>query len=764
MKILLSWLIDHLDTSIANINVANLVHLFNTRTAEIESYQQITFDASRFFMLKISKSEETCEAFCAELQEKITISIRTDAIINKHYLAYRDSKHWRWASMQDFYSDKEGLMPAMQISDFEAQGAWKKNIPTTDYILDIDNKSINHRPDLWGHYGIAREVAAFLNISLKSLKPILHDLKITDSSKDLSIKLQAQPHCSRVAGVFCANVTAQDSAPWMAIRLAQVDSKPMNLAVDLTNYVMFDVGQPMHVFDAQTFQNNQMIVRMANKNETLQLLDGQTVSLEPTDVIIANQKEAVSLVGVMGGKHSGWNANTKNIIIEAAGVDPLTIRKTAQRLKIRSESSMRFEKHLDPMQNIIALQRFLFLAQKLHLLSTTSDLVSVGQIIEPKHCTLSHEFAEKMLGASLSSDFVQKTLTKLNFGATYDKKSNSYIVIIPTNRLTKDITIEQDLVEEIIRFYGFENIATTLPERQTEPFSLQKIQAIDQIKRHLAFALNMHEVRDYLLYDAAFIARLNIDLSKAIHVKNPMSQNWTTLTTSLIPHLLKSIETNIVGNDHLRFFELNRTWHTAGKNFIEHKTLSGIIFDKKFTNFYAAKAELQSLFDALKLKVVWQKSQDPIPAWFDQHEVAQILIEDKVLGFAGMMATSWMHKIVSGSAFIFELNAEILENHQTTQLKFQPWSKYQEVSYDISLKIPTTLMFEEIQETILKSHDLISAVTLIDFFEKEEWQNQRAITLRYTISNHEKTMTKSELDEIIQRVEQTMVQHGAQIR
>ncbi len=765
MKILLSWLTDHLDATINNINVSNLIHLFNIRTAEIESYTEFIFNPNRFFIIQVTSKDSEIQAFCPELHEKLTLPARTDAVVDKHYLAYHDEKNWRWATLQDFASEKEGLMPALHVNQAEVSGAWKKNIPTTDYILEVDNKSINHRPDLWGHYGIAREVAAFLDIPLKSLKPMLQDLKITDSSQNLSIKLQAEPHCSRIAGVFCPNVTSQDSTPWMAIRLAQVDSKPMNLAVDLTNYVMFDVGHPMHIFDARSFENNQLMVRMADSNEKLQLLDNQTVTLESSDIVIANQNSAVSLVGIMGGKSSGWNSDTKNIIIEAVGLDPLTIRKTAQRLKLRSESSMRFEKHLDPMQNITALQRFIFLAQKLKLISETPEpIVSIGKAIEPRSCTLSHEFAEKMLGTSISQDFVQKTLIKLGFSATYEQKSNSYTVIVPTNRMTKDINIQQDLVEEIIRFYGFENIAAELPGRQTKPFSTQVIRNIDHIKRHLAFALNMHEVRDYLLYDATFIAKLNIDTSNAIHVKNPMSQNWVTLTTSLIPHLLKSIENNIVGHDHLRFFEFNRTWHTSNSKFIEHKTLSGIIFDKKLINFYSAKSELSSLFDMLKLHVVWQKPTSSIPAWFDQNEVAELYVHGKNLGFAGMMATSWMHKIVTGSAFIFELNGSLLEEQEIKELKFNQWSKFPEVAYDISLKIPAKLTFEKIQTIILKSHPLISKVSLIDFFEKEEWPDERAMTLRYTMSNPEKTMTKAELDEIMKQVEQTVVHHGAQIR
>ena len=765
MKILLSWLLEHLDCTMADIDIEKLVHLFNTRTAEIESYSKFIFDHSGYFLVKINQVGETIQAICPELNSTVTLPKRTDALKDQYFMAVRDGNTWRWAKLQDFSKQKEGLMPIMQVSDVDAKGSWKKSIPAQDYILEIDNKSINHRPDLWGHYGIAREIAAFLDTTLKPLDKILTPLKIASSSKNFSIKLQVDNDGTRTAAILCHDVILPNSIPTMAIRLAQVDSKPMNGFVDLTNYVMFDIGHPMHVFDAATFANHEMIIRMAKNQEKLELLDEENVELLSSDIVIANQKQAVSLPGVMGGKNSGWSPNTKNIILEAGWWNPLTIRKTAQRLKLRTESSMRFEKNLDPMQNITAIKRFIFLAQQLKWLPEIQEpLVSVGDVIKPITCKLSHEFAEAKIGVILKPDFVQKALTKLGFGVTYDAKSKTYSIEIPTTRASKDIKIQEDLVEEIVRSYGFENIAMQLPERQTKPFDTSVMRTIDHIKRHLAFVLHMHEVNDYLLYDATFIARLELDLSQAISVKNPMSENWVTLATSLMPHLLKTIETNIVNHTHLRFFEFNRTWHKANKKFVEQKTLSGIIFDKKSVDFYQAKSELQSLFDMLKLNVVWQKPTEKIPAWFDNYQVAQLESNGKILGFAGMMSQSWMHKIAQGSAFIFELNGSMLEEHDANEQRFQAWSKFQEVSYDISIFVPANMSFHTLQKNIQKAHPHITKVTLLDFFEKDEQPNERAITLRYTMSDPEKTMTKQELAEIMHQVEQAVITHGAKIR
>jgi phenylalanyl-tRNA synthetase beta chain len=773
MKIVLSWLLDHLDFKVTEINIEKIVHLFNTRTAEIESFQAVNFNRSHFFAVQITATSAEVQAFCPELNQKITLPKRSDAITNKWYLAKHLQNSWQWVSLNDFHAEKDGLMPAVQIQKSEEKGSWKDSIPATDYILDIDNKSINHRPDLWGHYGIAREIAAFLNIKLKDLSKILHkstiqEYKNTNNTEKNSlpvISLQATPACTRFAAILCNDVQFQDSAPWMAIRLAQVQTKPINAIVDLTNYVMFDIGHPTHAFDAKSFSNGEIIIRMAQNKEKLELLDGQSLELTNSDIVIANNNQTVSLGGIMGGNNSGIQNDTKNIILEAAAFDPSMIRKTAQRLKLRTEACIRFEKHLDPMQNITAIQRFLFLAEDLKIISKKiGPIISIGQVIKPATCSLSHEFVEKKLGTTLKPESIEKMLTALNFGVTYDAKKAMYTVIIPTTRMTKDINIAEDLVEEIVRSYGFENLQASLPERSTKPFDTQIINNVEQIKRYFAFSMNMHEVRDYLLYDAAFIAKLNIDTTHAIHVKNPMSQNWVTLTTSLIPHLLKNIESNSVGNNHLRFFEYNRIWYRSNKALHEQKTISGIIFDKKQVDFYQTKSELQRFFDMLKINATWQKPTDTVAPWFDQHQVAEIQTEGHVIGHAGMMSTSWMHKVLQGSAFIFELNTAFLEQHQQKTKQFSAWSKFQDVCYDISLFIPLTCVMDQLKQTIFRANENIKSVELIDFCQKEEWPDKRAVTLRYTMNNDLKTMTKQEIDEIVAKVAKAVVIHGAQIR
>ncbi|MFA5998918.1 MAG: phenylalanine--tRNA ligase subunit beta [Candidatus Babeliales bacterium] len=769
MKILLSWLLDYLDCCLSDINVDTLVHLFNTRTAEIESFERVQCDPSAMFLCKIvSVDFQKVSVHCQELNNSFELPARPDAVIGKIYLISKDENSWRWVNLSEFHREKDGHFPAVSVSEKQyVDGSWREKIAPVDYVLEVDNKSINHRPDLWGHYGVAREIAAFLNLKLKPLNAVLAQRPVAQSSKSSSLQLSIQDEqgCTRFAALACNDVHSKDSQIWMAIRLLRVDAKPINGVVDITNYVMFDIGHPMHAFDARSFDKKEMVISKAKVGETLQLLDGQTIKLTTQDTVVSDGTRPVALVGIMGGKDSGFTQGTKNIILEAAGLDPAVIRKTAQHFKLRTEASIRFEKHLDPMQNVTAIQRFLYLAEQEGILSDGQEaIVSVGKTFEPIVCEITHEFIEKRIGIPFTSEFVETTLKALGFQVAFDKTSGVYHVTVPTSRTTKDIGIQEDILEEIIRSYGFENVAQQLPLRSMAPFSLQVVNNVARIKNHLAFALSMHEVRDYLLYDASFTDRLTLNLDSAVKVRNPLSQNWTTLVTSLIPHLLKGVELNAAGKDNIRLFECNRIWSKQDTAISELKSVAGIIFDKKSVDFYACKNQLQSLFDLFSLEVIWQKPLGAVPAWYDGHKVAQLFVGDQVIGWVGMMSTQWMHSIVSGSAFIFELDEEFLQLQQPQKKLFKPWSKYQDVTYDMSLLIPLRVTVDELKNDIARAHELICSVELVDFFEKEEWAGHRSVTFRYTISNAEKTMTKKELEEVTESVQKVVKKHDAQIR
>ena len=364
----------------------------------------------------------------------------------------------------------------------------------------------------------------------------------------------------------------------------------------------------------------------------------------------------------------------------------------------------------------------------------------------------------------IDASFIVQSLEKLGFNVSYDASNYEYTVTIPTYRATKDINIVEDIVEEVIRSFGFENIKTQMPSRLMDPFNMQEILNIRKIKEHLAYGMQMHELREYMMYDASWVSKLSVDLTSAVSVKSPLSENWTTLVTSLIPHLFKAVTANAVDHNQLRFFEFNRVWSKNSQNFNEEKILAGIMYDKKSIDFYTAKSELATLFDALGIKVVYKKSENVLPAWYDSYQSSEIHFEDKAIGRLGIVSYAWMHKIVDGQAFIFEIEGEFLENLKPIVKKFKPWSKYQDVLYDISLLVPFTVTSDMLCDAIKKAHANIIDVKVVDFFEKPEWQNHRSITVRYTISDTQKTMTKSDLDLVVASVVDALKGYNVEIR
>lgn len=771
MKISLAWVFDYIDASLSDFDIKKLVYLFNTHTAEIEHFEKITLPIDTFFMVQVAPDQKL---FCQELHKNIELPARSDLIVAKFYMIKKTDNVYTWVSFTDLGGDKEGLLPAIHLDASKFDGSWKNDIAVSDYIVEVDNKSINHRPDLWGHYGIAREIAAILDVPLKPLQPFLSKQPVLQfdtvsnngQQATLQVALQDMQGASRFAGLYCDTFVHQDSDVHIAFRLVAVGAKAINGIVDLTNYVMFDIGHPMHAFDADIFSDKRVVVRKATSHEKLVLLDEQTITLTAQDVVIANAHEPVSLAGIMGGFNSRFLPTTKRLFLEAAGFCPTTIRKTAGHFKLRTEASMRFEKHLDPMQNVVVLQRFLFLAKQLGIIDQVNEaIVSVGIVIQPKILTISHQLIEKNIGCKINPSFVVKTFQKLGFGVDQEQNSDVYVVQIPTFRITKDISIVQDLVEEVVRMFGYDNISYCPVSRLAQPFDTSEIRNIASIKQHLAFACRMHEVRDYLFFDESFLKRLRFAPEHVITVRNSISENWMRLVTSLVPHLIKTVEMNVTKKDNLSFFEWNRIWHTCNDEFVEQSNLSGIFFDKKMIDFYAVKAELQSLFDVLGLRVVWRKPVDALAPWYDQYRCAQLYVKDQHVGTAGMVAQEFLSPVLVGQAFVFELDGDFLAHYTASDaIVCKPWSKYQSVTYDVSLLVPVRVTADTLKAAILQANALIISVEIVDFFEKEEWGDKRALTFRYVMSDATKTLQKQDIDQIVQAVDQALRGYDVVIR
>jgi phenylalanyl-tRNA synthetase beta chain len=775
MKLSIAWIFDHIDSNWKKLDIPELVTQLNRTTAEIESFQKIFFDADRFALAEVIAVGSDVAVRCDEWKQDFTLPRRDDAHVGALFIISRTAKAAGWTTLQEWHCSKDGLLPAMLVDEKNHAGGWKKEMPLDDYTFDIDNKSITHRPDLWGHRGFAREIAAMLGLELKSLENFLSDLPVeqhrwsaqASKNEPISIKIDDQEGCHRFAGAYVKDVVPAPSVPWMAYRLATAETRPIDGIVDATNYAMLDCGHPMHAFDADTIAGKEIIVRRARKKESLELLDGHKLELRPDDIVIADKNGAISLAGIMGGKTTSVTSRTRDLFLEAAWFDATTIRHTAAHHKVRTEASARFEKTLDPNGNIIPLQRFVRLLQDVKIpFKECSAIQSVGPEAESIEIVLTHSFIERRLGCEVTTKKIESICHALAFELKHKKQDHDviYTVTVPSMRSTKDVQIKEDIVEEIARFVGYDNIKPRLPELALTPSNLSHVERGRLIHEVCAYSMGMQEIYGYAFFDESFLHKLHWQPENTISVQSPVSENWRRLVTTLLPNMFNAVEENSAESDHLRFFEWARVWHKK-PSISEQRRLAGIFFDKKNpVDFYDAKLLLSNLFETLRCTVSWQQVADPEQPWFAPYRTAHILHNGQIIGTAGIVEPFFLKDITDGHAFAFELDGDFLLSFQHADVRFVPLPKYPDVHRDISMMVPLKVTVAQLQESIADADDHIKQVVLQDFFTKEEWKDKKSLTFRLVLRDTEKTMTKEEADAVCAKVAQVLHRAGAEIR
>jgi len=751
MKLSIAWIFDHINADWQKQDIQEIMKQFNQKTAEIEGFEHYSLDLTNLVLNEVNGQPEKA------------------ILIN--------TKENRPATYADLNIEREGLLPLFDATDKTFLANWKKNIETKDVILEVDNKSITHRPDMWGHRGFAREIASFLNLSLIPQEELLAKQEIKQfndkSEGKIHVENKVPKACLRFSTLYFDSIDNKPSNLFMALRLARVGTKPINSIVDLTNYTMLDWSQPMHAFDSQKISGKKIIVRCANKNESLELLDDSKLSLTDNDLVIANDQKAMSLAGVMGGKDCSIANETNSILLESAAFDAATIRHSASHHKIRTDSSARFEKTLDPNQVIDAILRFLKVAQEANIKYTINSPINIlGNPLPVKTIKIEHEYFEKKAGFKLEASIIKKLLEKIEFKVKIN--NNIYEIEAPSFRAAKDIKAKEDILEEVVRLYGFEKIIPTQPVFLRYNSDLSKTMNLRKIKHYLASGANMMEQKNYSFYDEDFLKQLKFDPAqntKLVEVLSPVSENYKRLTTSLIPHLLKNIRDNFLIEDKLYFFEFGRTWQIdSSNNGIEKRTLSGIFFHKRENiDFYQFKYLLNKVFEILGIseKISWGKSETIKFPWQNQSQTANISFENQIIGYAGTIDKTMLSNIDTlpqSDAFIFELDGDFLITALPVEKIFSPLSKFQESSFDLSFVVPINFSVKEI-ETLLSNIDpLIENIKLIDFFEKEDWLDKRALTFRVQLVSMDKTLDKESIELVRQKAINLMAEKNIVLR
>ncbi len=794
MKLSLAWIFDHIEADWKDQDINLIASKFNAIVAEIEHVSRFKTDLGQFYLArKESESAGGVILSIPELSQNVTLLMRAknDDLIsaqvpNPIFMLKKTGKDFAWATLSDFGVEKEGLLPAFDVEEHLLQGNWRSFFEAEDILLEVDNKSLNHRPDMWGHRGFAREIAAFLDLPFLCDDEFLKrhhvlyssDISPVTATTPIIVENKSGGACQRFAGLYIKTVENKPSNLLIASRLLRVGLRPINALVDLANYISCDWSQPMHVYDADKISDKRVIIRMANQGEKLDLLDGQSIELADSDLVIANGVRPMCLAGVKGGRGDSVSAQTKSIFVEGANFGAATVRRSSLRHKLRTDSSARFEKTLDPNTAIEAIFRFLKLLEECGIKAIVADeIIAVGiPAIKEQVIEVSHKFLEKRIGITLREDDVVKPLAKLGFKVlqsyiSEENKERVYLIGVPTFRANKDVNIKEDILEEVIRCYGFEKIPHILPPIIRPPYDMQSMMRVRKIKHFLAHSSKMIEFQSYAFFDEENLVSLGLRDIEALPLINPVSENYCRLITSLIPGLLKNLRENQTHRDSLPIFEWGKIWPYHDGNVKEQNCLAGIFFERKgAVDFYVSKSEIQGLLRFLGLDekmVSWQKAKNVPSPWYLSHQTVQLMYGQQVLGFAGTIDRSFLSKfdaLPESNAFIFELNGDLLCSLAPLEKHYEHISKFQNTYFDVSLMVPLTLTVAELQERFAQASFLIKKIELVDFFEKKEWIDQRSLTFRAWVSSPEKTLEKDEIDAVWATVVGIATELGAILR
>jgi phenylalanyl-tRNA synthetase beta chain len=643
-----------------------------------------------------------------------------------------------------------------------------------DTRLEIDNKSITHRPDLWSHLGFAREISAIFNRKLSD--PVNYSIEETLKSREkFIVTIESPEQAPRYCGLWVKNITIEDSPDWLKAAVTSIGMRPINNIVDITNYVMAEIGEPMHAFDRNKLQGNEIIVRMANDDESLRTLDGELHTLCTDDIVIADRGSAIALAGVMGGGDSEIDDETTDIILEAANFNPVTIRRTAGRYTLRTEAAIRFEKYLDPELCRTAIIRcYEFIKQIIPEAEAVTNIVDTYPKKLKKNTVITGtDFIRKRLGAQVEDKRIEEILTALDF--KIHKESGSWRIEVPTYRSTRDVSIPDDIVEEVGRIFGYNNISPVPPLVPCDTPKKNEFRSFERkVKDILVRDHHLTEVKNYSFVGEDILHKLGINEDKELRLQKPLSQEQDRLRRSLIPNILKNIEFNQRYNEYFRIFELGRVFikddRKSGTLSDENTYISGAIFSRKadVPLFYTIKGIIIDLLGQLELKNVEfiPKIKD-MPPYAHPGRCMQFTIDERVAGFMYDLHPTTMKILdIRGNASIFDVNVNILYEGEKQEKIFIELQKFPEVPFEISVIADKYFYVDDICRLIEKSsRDYIRSVDVISIYEGEQIpEGLKSVSVKIIFAAEDRTLTHDEIDKLQKDVIDILNKNGFRLR
>jgi phenylalanyl-tRNA synthetase beta chain len=605
-----------------------------------------------------------------------------------------------------------------------------------DSIIEIDNKSLTHRPDLWGHHGMAREVSAITGHPLLDPAKLNH---LPEGPPAIEISIEDFGLCSRFSALVFENVTVQPSPLWLQYRLQAVGLNPINNIVDVTNFVMAELAQPMHAYDRDKLRGDTIFVRSARTGETVVALNDETYKLEPSNLVIADAGGPIGIAGVIGGLDSAIGDSTTNIVLESACFNAGSVRKTSSALKLRTDASMRFEKSQDPNNTVRGLARALDLLREV-----SPGIKLVGGLAEQKQeftgvppITLPLDWLDRKLGRSVDSREVRSILESLQFGVE-ETGPRTFVVSVPSWRATKDVSIKEDLVEEVGRMIGYGSITPVPPALPATVPPANPERAFHHEVRQLVAAQGLHEVYNYSFLSEDTVRQFSLDPADHIGVANPIAADQSLLRNSLVPGIWKNIIENSKYSDSFRLFEIGKEIHRQNGDLPKESThLAAAVYSRAgdAEHLFALKAVALSL--APDLEIVATAAR---PYEHPTRTVA-LELEGQPLGRLFELHPSMLKH---GRAGILDIDLDVLYSLRKQTARYQPIRRFPSSGFDLSViaepREPAGVVQNHLKS--LAGPELESIEFVRDFILPD---GKRSLSYKVTVAAPDRTLSSEEV-------------------
>ena len=768
MYISMNWIKDFVDLS--GLDEMKLINQFSLSTAEVENDIQFKGsdinnvvvaeikeindhpDSRKLHLLKVDAGDsELTDVVCGAPNVRVgmkTAFAKVGAKLGEITISPRDLAGFTSYGMccseseLGLSDDHSGII---DITEDVSNGTSIKEIwDVDDIIFEVDNKSLTNRPDLWSHYGIAREFSAISGRPLKEVD--IDDLSQYDSLPKVDMKIE-DPLCQRYSCLQFENIKRNVSPMNMRIRLYYCGMRAINFLADLTNYLMLELGQPMHAFDSRKV--GKIRIKRFDKPFKFTTLDKVERDIDENTLMICNDDTPVAIAGIMGGLDSEIVEDTTSLTLESATFDAASIRKSTVRLSHRTDSSIRYEKALDPELTTLAIARFVKLLKtydsNINVISSLSDEYKFHY--DTVTLSFDKKFVDKYTGIDISCDQINDTLIKLGFKVERD--NDDFKVVVPSWRATKDVTIKADIIEEITRIYGYDNFdihTAYSPLYPTRPDKVKKDE--DNLKDILVKRFSLHETHSYVWNYYDELRNIGIEPTGKIKLKNASNPNIETIRDTIVPTLLCQVKSNIGYSDEFGIFEIGRAVTGIRDDLcIENKFLSAVLYSKKqdiLSLYFRLKDMIEVSVDELKHVSVSFTKTEPVFSYMHPVNLFKVMIGKSEIGVIGIVHPTVSKKIDKRASMVFcELDVEKLADIENESIVYSAPSKYPGIDIDLSFISDRFLPIKTAIEKV--NSPLINSISVVDIYDDG---NTKSIAVRIHFSTSERTLKREEVNDI----------------